>query len=159
MTITITPDMRDAIAHAVRDMQYHKLTWPKGYCELKAIWDKISSGEIHVSSEKAKTDLQIDEYRRVLKLLDSDHHLTWRGERIEYHVGKCIPCRKVEELQAKYPEEAMTEKRNDQPCIACGGLKHIKDALGDLDCPVCCKKRKCDCDGPVGYHAPGCHSQ
>ena len=52
MKTTITPEIRDAIAHAVRDMQYHKLTWPRGYQDLRKIWDKISSGEILVEGKK-----------------------------------------------------------------------------------------------------------
>jgi hypothetical protein len=45
----ITSEIRNAIAHAIRDMQSKKLTWMRGYTDLVKIWDKISRGEIKVS--------------------------------------------------------------------------------------------------------------
>jgi len=49
MDVLITKEIRDAIAHAVRDMDLNGISWTNGYIELKAVWDRISNGEIRVS--------------------------------------------------------------------------------------------------------------
>lgn len=51
MTTTITPEIRDAIAHGLRSLGIKKMQYTRGWQDLKNVWDKIQRGEILVSKE------------------------------------------------------------------------------------------------------------
>lgn len=69
----------------------------------------------------------------------------------DIHMDSCefVKIRKERDaalLQIDAMQKAMEFDRGHSKSCTC-----VKEKFAE--------KRKCDCDGPVGYHAPGCHSQ